>query len=200
MIDRRRVSEAAIRNREPILQVLQRHVAAGDHVLELAAGSGQHAVFLAPRLPVAAWQPTDPDAEARASIDAWRAAEPCPVIQPALALDVEAPEWPVARADVLLAINLVHISPWSTTVALFDGAARLGPRIVYLYGPYRRGGEHTAPSNVAFDAWLHARDPAYGVRDLEAVLAVAEARGYAPVSIPEMPANNLSVVLARGDV
>ena len=135
MIDRRRVSEAAIRNREPILQVLQRHVAAGDHVLELAAGSGQHAVFLAPRLPVAAWQPTDPDAEARASIDAWRAAEPCPVIQPALALDVEAPEWPVARADVLLAINLVHISPWSTTVALFDGAARLGPRIAGIANP-----------------------------------------------------------------
>lgn len=213
----RRYADATLRNRAPILAVLRRHVRAGDHVLEIASGTGQHAVHLAPRLRVT-WQPTDADPEARASIDAWRAADPADpsgadlppadaaggaagaepggTVLPALALDVTAP-WPVVKADVLACVNMIHISPWAATPGLLDGAARLGPRVVYLYGPYKRGGRHTAPSNEAFDGWLKARDPAFGVRDLEAVVAEAEHRGFRLVEVVEMPANNLSVVLGR---
>ena len=201
-------AEATQRNRAPILEVLRRHCQPGDHVLELASGSGQHAVYLAPRLGVR-WQPTDPSEEALASIEAWRAADPrdpagasleddtpqAGTVLPALRLDVRG-VWPDVHADLVVCINLIHISPWSATLALLDGVARVGPRGLYLYGPYRRGGAHTAPSNAAFDAWLNARDPAYGVRDLEAVIAEAAARGLALREVTEMPANNLSVVFA----
>lgn len=205
----RRHADATLRNRGPLLDVLRRHVRAGDRVLEIASGSGQHAVYFAPRLGVT-WQPTDADPAALASIEAWRAHDPADpagadrdradlpggTVLPALTLDVGAP-WPVATADVLLAVNMIHIAPWAATVALFAGAARLGPRVVALYGPYKRGGRHTAPSNEAFDAWLAARDPEYGVRDLEAVLAEASGAGFALVELVEMPANNLTVVLGR---
>lgn len=194
MPDARRHADATQRNRLPILEVLARHVRPRDHVLEIASGSGEHAVFLAANLPVAAWQPTDPDAEARASIDAWVAAERVATVAPALPLDVLARPWPVAAADVIVAINLLHISPWEATEGLFRGAADLHPRVVYLYGPYRRGGAHTAPSNAAFEQWLQARDPRWGVRDLEAVLATAMEHGFEIDEIVEMPANNLSVV------
>ncbi|MFN7144556.1 MAG: DUF938 domain-containing protein [Myxococcota bacterium] len=200
-------SDAALRNRAPILEVLARHVRPGDHVLEIASGSGQHAVWLAPRLGVT-WQPTDPDPAARAAIDAWRAADPADpggadwrdgtppgTVLPAMALDVLAPPWPnVRRPDVLVAVNMVHISPWAATEALLRGAGALGPRVLYLYGPYRRGNRHTAPSNEAFDASLRARNPAWGVRDLEAVLEEAMDHGLEIQEIVEMPANNLSVV------
>jgi predicted methyltransferase len=200
-------AEATQRNRAPILEVLRRHVKAGDHVLEVASGSGQHAVYLAPRLGVR-WQPTDPSAAAIASIEAWRASdqrdpqgaalddERCSEVLPALRLDVRG-AWPEVRADVLVCVNMIHISPWEAAVALLDGAARLRPRVLYLYGPYRRGGAHTAPSNAAFDDWLKARDPAYGVRDLEVVVAEAETRGFRLVEVVDMPANNLSVVFGR---
>lgn len=198
--DARRHAEATERNREPILEVLTRHLRAGDRVLEIGAGSGQHAVWLAARLPVAWWLPTDPDPAARASIDAWRAFEGSSHVLPAVDLGVHHRPWPVEGADVVVAINLVHITPWSATEALLDGVAALGPRLLYLYGPYRREGRHTAPSNEAFDAWLKERDPSWGVRDLEAVVAAAEARGMALVEVVPMPANNLSVVLrVRGD-
>ena len=202
----RRYADATLRNRLPIYDVLARHLRAGDQVLEIASGSGQHAVFLAPRLGVT-WQPTDTDAEARASIDAWRTADPADpagadtppasppaCVLPARTLDVCA-AWPVVTVDVLVCVNMIHISPWEATLGLLDGAAKLGPRVVYLYGPYRRGGDHTAPSNAAFDAWLQQRDPRFGVRDLDTVLAEAATRGYRPAEIVEMPANNLSVVL-----
>lgn len=195
MIDPRRHSDAVQRNREPILGVLGRHVAAGDHVLEVGSGSGEHAVFLAPRLRVGSWRPTDPDPEARASIDGWRAVSDAPMVMPAEALGVHTGPWPAAgEVDVFVAINLVHISPWEATTALLDGAARVRPRVLYLYGPYRRGGAHTAPSNEQFDRWLKARDPSFGVRDLELVVAEAEARGLRLLEVVEMPANNLSVV------
>jgi hypothetical protein len=193
-------SDATLRNREPILGVLARHVRAGDTVLEIASGSGQHAVYLAPRLGVA-WQPTDTDPEAIASVEAWRAApleEPDGAagatggaVLPVLRLDVRG-HWPAVEADVLVCINMVHISPWGATLALLEGAARLAPRVIYLYGPYRRAGS-MAPSNEAFDRSLRARDPRWGVRDVEAV--VEAAAPFELVELVEMPANNLSVVL-----
>lgn len=195
MRDPRRFADATQRNRDPILGVLRRHVQPGDRVLEIAAGSGEHAVYLAEHLPVASWQPTDPDPEARASIDAWRAFANAGKVRPALDLGVHHQPWAVEPVEVVVCINLVHITPWSGTLALLDGVAALRPRVVYLYGPYRRNGEHTAPSNAAFDRWLKERDPAWGVRDLEAVVKEAEARGLRLVEVVEMPANNLSVVL-----
>lgn len=196
MSDPRRFADAVQRNREPILAVLSRYVSPEDRVLELAAGSGEHAVYLAERLPVASWLPTDPDPDARASIDAWRAFTRSAKVRPAVSLGVFQQPWEVEPVDIVVCINLVHISPWTATLALLDGIAALGPRVVYLYGPYKRGGEHTAASNAAFDRWLKDRDPTWGVRDLEVVLAEAEARGLRLLEVAEMPANNLSVVLA----
>lgn len=203
--DPRRSAPATGRNREPILDVLRRVVPGGARVLEIASGTGEHATFLAERLPVTAWQPTDPDEPSRASVDAWRAQLGTTKVLPARALDVHEDPWPddARAADVVVCINMIHISPWSATGALFRGAAVALPPggVLYLYGPYRRGGAHTAPSNEAFDASLRARDPAWGVRDIEAVLDEAARRGLSPHpvhAVTEMPANNLSVVLVRG--
>ena len=195
MEDNRRFAPAAARNREPIFDVLVRFVRQGDRVLEIASGSGEHAVYLSKRLPVATWQPTDPDAASRASIDAWAAHEGADRVRPALALDVTQHPWPVDRADVVLCINMIHIAPWEACLGLLEGAAKiLGGGILALYGPYRRGGAHTAPSNAAFDESLRSRNPAWGVRDLEAVVQEAAARGFTLEEVAEMPANNLTVV------
>lgn len=190
---------AAERNREPLLAVLRRVLPQhhGAQVLELASGTGQHALHFASALPHLRWQPTDADADARASIAAWRAEAGLDNLLPPLFLDVREP-WPVAAADAIFCANMVHISPWTCTLALLAGAAAVLPpgSPLVLYGPYRRGGAHTAPSNAAFDASLRARDPSWGVRDLEVV--VAEARGFTLDEVVEMPANNLTVVLRRG--
>ncbi|MCW5833601.1 MAG: DUF938 domain-containing protein [Labilithrix sp.] len=200
MNDPRRFAPATARNRDAILAVLRRFVVPGANVLEIASGTGEHAVYLAPRLEVASWQPTDPDADARRSIDAWRAEARADRVLPARELDVTAP-WPrlTPAPDAIVCVNMIHIAPWSACLGLLDGAAAVlapGARL-YLYGPYRRNGAHTAPSNEAFDASLRARDPAWGVRDLEAVTAEAAARGLALAEVVEMPANNLSVVLGK---
>lgn len=201
--DPRRFAPAAARNREPILEVLRRFVSGGSHVLEIASGSGEHAVFLAPALDVASWQPTDPDPDARASIDAWRAVAGDARVRPAKALDVTCLPWPAPDdpPDVVVCINMIHIAPWAACEGLFAGAAAvLRDRpfsLVYLYGPYRRGGAHTAPSNEAFDASLRWRNPEWGVRDLEAVTATAEAHGFEIAEVVPMPANNFSVVFRR---
>ena len=201
MNDLRRFAPATSRNREPILEVLRRYVAPGANVLEIASGTGEHAVFLAPRLQVASWQPTDPDAESRRSIDAWRAHAKVERVLPALDLDVTFHPWPpFANApDVVTCVNMIHISPWSACEGLLEGAAAiLAPeKLLYLYGPYRRGGRHTASSNEAFDASLRARNPEWGVRDLEEVENAAARRGFTLVEVVEMPANNLSVILKR---
>ena len=195
---------AAARNREPIFDVLTRFVREGDHVLEIASGSGEHAIYLAQRLPVASWQPTDPDETSRASIDAWTAHAGADRVRPAIALDVTRQPWPVDRADVVLCINMIHIAPWEACLGLLDGAANIlgassrsrpGSGILALYGPYRRGGAHTAPSNAAFDESLRSRNPAWGVRDLETVVEEAAARGFTLEDVVEMPANNLTVIL-----
>ena len=189
---------ATERNRDPILDVMRREFPARGLVLEIASGTGQHAMHFARALPELTWQPTDLDADNRASIEAWRVEGPKNV-RPALALDATSDAWPVERADVVVCINMIHIAPWAACVGLMRGAARvLAPGgLLFMYGPYRRGGEHTAPSNASFDAGLHERDPAWGVRNLEDVIDEARAAGLEHAETVPMPANNLSVLYRR---
>lgn len=188
---------ATARNRDPILEVLHRVLPPAGLVLEVASGSGEHAVWFAPRLPGLTWQPSDPDSVARQSIEAWRQATAAGNLLPPLDLDVRRWPWPVERAEAVVAINMIHISPWAATEGLVRGATALLPvgAPLVLYGPFRREGRHTAPSNEAFDADLRMRDPSWGVRDLEAVAEAAEAFDLAEVVA--MPANNFTVVLRR---
>jgi SAM-dependent methyltransferase len=197
--DERRFAPATQRNREPILEVLKKHVKPCAKVLEIASGSGEHAVFLAPRLDVGTWQPTDADPEARASIDAWREWEKDKRVLPAIELDVTKKPWPVSEADVVVCINMIHISPWKATVAMLDGAGRILPAggILYLYGPYRRNGMSTSDSNEAFDQSLRARNEEWGVRDMEDVAEEALEHGLVLADTVAMPANNFSLVFKR---
>ncbi len=195
----RRHAPATARNREPILEVLLRYVKEGDKVLEIASGTGEHAVFLAPALKVKSWQPSDPDPESRASIDAWRT--DAPNVLPAIDLDVTKRPWKVERPDLVMCCNMIHISPFAACEALIAGSAELfgdAKGTLYLYGPYRRFGAHTSESNAAFDASLKSRDPSWGVRDLEDVVKLAEDAGYRLDDVVSMPANNFSVVFRRG--
>ena len=187
------------RNRDPILAVLRRVLPSRGLVLEIASGSGEHAVYFAQSLPALTWQPTDPDADALASIAAHRVAAHAPNMLPPLPLDVTAEVWPLDGADAIVCCNMIHIAPWTACEGLIAGAARVLPAgsVLYLYGPYKIGGRHTAPSNAAFDADLRARDPAWGIRDLGDVTALAERCGFALVETVSMPANNLSVIFRR---
>ncbi len=195
----RREAPAAQRNRQPILDVLRPELPAKGTVLEIASGTGEHVVHFAAARPDLVFQPSDPDASARASIDDWVRTLGLGNVRPAMMLDATAQAWPVERADAVLCSNMIHISPWQATEGLVAGAGRLLPPqgLLFLYGPYRRGGRHTAPSNEAFDQDLRRRNPAWGVRDLEAVADLAAASGFAPPRIVEMPANNLAVLFRR---
>lgn len=195
MEDPRLEAPAVARNRAPILAVLRSLLPATGLVLEIASGSGEHAHALAQAMPGLTIQPSDPGAEARASIDAW--AQGLPNIRPALALDATAP-WPPLRADAVLCINMIHIAPWAATLGLVAGAAGvLNPGgLLFLYGPYRVAGA-MVESNQAFDASLRERNPQWGVRDLEAVARAAAAQGFSAPDITTMPANNLAVVFRR---
>ena len=197
MTDVRRRAPAADRNKEPILDVLRRVLPASGLVLEIASGTGQHTAHFAAALPRLQWQPTEPDATCHDSIRAWT--EDLPNEKPPLALDVSERPWPVERADAILCINMIHISPWQSTLDLMDRAGAILPRggVLFLYGPYKRNGAHTAPSNEAFDADLRARNSAWGVRDIEAVIEVAEKNGLGFLETVAMPANNFSVVLRK---
>jgi SAM-dependent methyltransferase len=199
MTDPRLHSPAAARNREPILEVLRRELPRTGLVLEIASGSGEHVVHFARALPQLTFQPSDPDAAARASIAAWCAESGLANLRAALALDVAAEAWPVSAAAAVLCLNMIHISPWASTIGLMRGAARiLAPgSLLYLYGPFFRAEEPTAPSNIAFDEDLRRRNPAWGVRDLAAVAAEAAVQGLALARIEPMPANNLSVLFRR---
>jgi hypothetical protein len=202
--DQRRRAPAAARNREPILRVLEATLPERGAVLEVASGTGQHVAFFAPRFPQLTWQPSDADAGMHPSIRAWTKDEAN--VRPPLALDVSNPEWaqdPDHRLPegigAILAINLIHIAPWAACQGLLAGAKRALPEngVLVLYGPYRRGGRHTAPSNAAFDESLRARDPDWGVRDLDTVTAVAAEHGLALERVAEMPVNNLTVVFRK---
>lgn len=197
--DARRIAPATARNRAPILAVLETILPAAGCVLEVASGSGEHIVHFAAAFPALIWQPSDPDPAARASIAAWAEASGFANIRQPLPLDAASPHWPIARADAILAINMVHISPWAATIGLFAQAARLldpgAP--LYLYGPYLRAGRPTAPSNLAFDADLRARDRVWGLRDLDTVSEAADDAGFVREAIIEMPANNLSLIFRR---
>jgi hypothetical protein len=195
----KRSAPATERNREPIAAVLREVLPERGLLLEIASGTGEHAVFFAGLFPGLRWQPTDPDPTALASIRAWcDEAGPENLLQPRQ-LDAAAGRWPVASADAILCVNMVHISPWAATAGLMRGAGRVlaaGAPLV-LYGPYRRAAVPTAPSNEAFDESLKARNPEWGLRDLEAVEAEAEGQGLRLERVVEMPANNLTIVLRR---
>jgi len=190
---------AAERNAAPILDVLKTALPAHGTVLEIASGTGQHAAHFAAALPHLVWQPSDADPRARASIAAWGAHTGLANLLAPLDLDVLREPWPIAAADAIVCINMIHISPWEATVALMQGAGARLPAggVLVTYGPYRRGGAHTAPSNEAFDADLRARNPAWGVRDMEAVEKLAEAAGLICETRVAMPANNFSLVFRK---
>ena len=195
-------SPATARNREPILTVLQRVLPPKARVLELASGAGEHAVFFATAMPEITWQPSDPGADERASIAAWIEAEALRNVRAPVEIDVRAESWGIeaqAPFDALVAINMIHISPWEATLGLMRGAGRLlrGGGVLFTYGPYMREGTHTAPSNEAFDASLKARDSRWGVRDVADVDAAARENGLQLREIVEMPANNLSLVFEK---
>jgi SAM-dependent methyltransferase len=188
---------ATERNREPIREVLARELPSVGTVLEIASGTGEHAVHMAGAFPQLAWQPTDADPRALASIAASRDEVALPNLLAPLSLDVTAP-WPIEAADAIVCINMVHISPWDATLALFAGAARVLPTggLLYLYGPYRFDGV-TAPSNEQFDQALRSRDPSWGVRDVRALDQAATACGFVMRGAVAMPANNHSLLFRR---
>jgi cyclopropane fatty-acyl-phospholipid synthase-like methyltransferase len=190
---------SAERNREPLLAVLRELLPSHGTVLEVASGTGQHAVFFARAFPGLVWQPTDADAVARSSIEAWRREEGLPNVREPLALDARAPTWPVESADAIVCINMIHISPWEACQGLMRGAARVLPSggPLLLYGAYVIEGRPTAPSNLAFDASLRERNPAWGVRELGAVTAEARAHGLELDRVIDMPSNNFTVVFRQ---
>ncbi len=194
-----RSAPAALRNREPIANVLTDWLPVSGTVLELASGTGEHAVHFARRFPNLDWQPSDVHADALASIAAHRVAADLPNILPPITLDASSPDWSVERADAVLSINMVHISAWTAALGLVDGAARLlssGAPLI-LYGPWLQGGVEPAATNLAFDADLKRRDPSWGLRRVEEFAAAAAERGLMLAETRSMPANNLMLLLRR---
>ncbi|MDP1914524.1 DUF938 domain-containing protein [Brevundimonas sp.] len=193
-------SPAVARNTRPILEVLKAHMPGRGRVLEIAAGSGEHAVAFAAALPGLDWTPSDPGVEARASITAWATAASLPNLRPPLALDVLDPAtWPKEPLQAVVCINMIHISPWAATEGLMAlaGSRLATGGLLVLYGPYREADVPLAASNAAFDESLKARDPDWGLRDLDAVVAAAKAEGLALTRRVEMPANNLMLLFRR---
>ena len=195
--DPRLYAPSAARNRGPILDAVGPHLPASGLVLEIASGTGEHVAHFAASRPELVWQPTDPDPERRASIDAWTAGHPN--VRRACPLDAAATDWPVSRADIVLCINMIHISPWSATEGLFAGASRVLPPggLLVLYGPYRWQDRPMAPGNAAFDVDLRGRNPEWGLRTVEAVSELARASGFEPPAIVPMPSDNLTLLFRR---
>ena len=198
----RAFAPAAARNSGPVIEVLRGVLPVSGQVLEVASGTGQHVVAFAEAFPKVTWQPSDPDPEARSSIAGWIAHRAVGNVRPPLDLDVARSGWEHALAgpfDAVLAINLIHIAPWSACDGLLRGAAKLLAcgGLLCLYGPYFRDDAPNAPSNVAFDRMLRSQDPAWSVRCLRTVAQAAEQVGFALGWVADMPANNLSVVFRR---
>lgn len=193
-----RSAPAAQRNREPIAGVLREWLPQRGLILEIASGTGEHAAYFAGQFPAREWQPSDVHPDALASIGAWRAASALPNLREAVPLDAAAESWPIAAADAVLSINMVHISPWESALGLISGAARIvapGAPLI-LYGPWLTDNAPTAPSNLDFDADLKRRDPRWGLRRVEDFAAAAADR-FALVETREMPANNMMLLLRR---
>ncbi len=194
-------SPAAEQNKGPILEVLERVVPRSGLILEIASGSGQHVLYFASQLPALTWQPSEPDEELRESISPKTTAANLRNVKAPLALDVLRSPWPIDRADAVVCINLIHVAPWEATKALFEGAGRVlsNGGVLFLYGPYRRFGHHTAPSNAAFDRDLRRRNPDWGLRDLEDVTRLARDARFDLAELAPMPVNNFSVIFRKSD-
>jgi hypothetical protein len=191
---------AALRNRQPIAEVLAEWLPPSGRVLEIASGTGEHATYFAERFPALDWQPSDRHPDAIASISAWREQARLPNLQPPLIIDAASGAWPIDRADAVLSINMVHISPWASALGLLEGATRIlepGAPLI-LYGPWLKADVPTVPSNADFDADLRRRDPAWGLRRTEDFAAAAEERGLSLRETRTMPANNRMLLLRRG--
>ena len=203
--DNRQYAAATDRNREPILAVLKEVLPSEGTVLEIASGTGQHAAYFAPQLGPRYWLPSDPQSPLRHSIQAWRVRADAPTLLPPIEIDAASSQWAIdLNQDVpaitaVVNINMIHISPWQAGLGLLAGAGRLLPPggVLYLYGPYQRDGQHTAPSNAEFDRWLRSQNPDWGVRNLETVAAAALSHHLQLDQVIEMPANNLSLVFKR---
>jgi hypothetical protein len=196
-MDPRLHAPAAERNREPILSVLRDTFPSRGVVLEIASGTGQHVAHFARALPALDWQPSELDPRAHVSIEAWTVG--LRNVRPAVTLDVTSPSWSLPVYDAIFNANMIHIAPWEACVGILRGAGehlRAGG-ILALYGPFRIGGQHTAPSNASFDASLRQRDPRWGVRDLEAVASLAEDHQLSLCEQVEMPANNRMLIFHR---
>ena len=197
--DRRCSAPAALRNREPIAEVLADWLPKEGLVLEIASGTGEHVTFFAERFPDLEWQPTDIHPDSLSSIEAWRAASRLPNIRPPLVLDASANDWPLERLDAVLSINMVHISPWASALGLLVGASRLlasgGPLI--LYGPWLGDRIPAVQSNLDFDSDLKRRNPEWGLRRVEDFAAAGKQRGFSLIETRAMPANNLMLLLRR---
>jgi hypothetical protein len=197
--DQKRHAPATLHNRDAILAVLQRVLPLEGVSLEIASGTGEHAAYMASQLRGSLrWQPSDGDADSLASIDAHAAGNRR--ILPAVQIDVTSPNWPIQKADAVFCANMIHIAPWQASEGLFAGAGKLlsaGSPLI-LYGPFKRNGAHTTPSNEAFDASLKSRDPRWGIRCLDSEVApLGDRHGLAIDEIVAMPANNLSVIFRR---
>lgn len=201
-IDAARNAPAAERNTDVILEVLRGQLPSSGRALEVASGTGQHAAAFARNFPGIDWIPSDPSAESRDSIAAWVGNTDLGNLELPLDIDVTKEHWPKAAEgpfDILLAINLVHISPWAACRGLLRGAGELlrGQGMLFLYGPYKRDGEHTADSNARFEEWLHGQDPEWGLRDIGEVECEAKSHGLSLDGIIDMPANNFSLILRK---
>lgn len=197
--DARLFAPATQRNHQPILEVLSRTLPNDGLVLEVASGSGEHAVWFAQQLRPLTWQPSDPDRLMRRSIAAHRAGADCKTLMPPLDLDVTRTPWPIERADGVVCINMIHIAPWAAAAGLMNGSGAILPAggVLCLYGPFKRDGRHTAPSNASFDQSLRAENPSWGVRDLEAVSDLGASAGLVLEEVVAMPANNLTLVFRQ---
>ncbi|MBT9313484.1 DUF938 domain-containing protein [Leptothoe kymatousa] len=202
--DGRLYSPATERNREVILEILERVLPNPGTVLEIASGTGEHAAYFAPKLAPRRWWPSDVSAPMLKSIAAWAKQTNACYLIPATELDVCQTPWPVENhekhsVDAIVNINMIHISPWQTCEALLTGAERILPNggVLYIYGPFKRDGQHTAPSNDTFDTWLKEQNPDWGVRDLEAVEDAAKGHKFALKEVIDMPANNFSLVFHK---
>jgi hypothetical protein len=195
----RRSAPAALRNREPIAEILREWLPENGAVLEIASGTGEHVVHFAERFPSLTWQPSDLNPDALGSIAAWREVAALPNVRPPIVLDAASADWPIDRADAVLSINMVHISPWASALGLLNGAARLlasGAPLI-LYGPWLRQATLTAASNLAFNEDLKRRNPDWGLRTVEAFAGAADERGISLEDERTMPANNLMLLLRR---